>query len=89
MGVVDMSTSRGHNFCIRSLFGVLDTQLERSNREERFFTSPKLKYPKKRRLGPQNGPRSLEPKKLPRWKTIFRASGIGGWPAISTWINNM
>jgi hypothetical protein len=25
--------------------------------------------------------------KLPRWKTIFRASGIGGWPPISTWIN--
>jgi hypothetical protein len=25
--------------------------------------------------------------KLPRWKTIFRASGIGGWPPISTCIN--
>jgi hypothetical protein len=25
--------------------------------------------------------------KLPRWKTVFRASGIGGWPPISTWIN--
>jgi hypothetical protein len=26
-------------------------------------------------------------KKLPRWKTVFRARGIGGWPPISTWIN--
>jgi hypothetical protein len=25
--------------------------------------------------------------KLPRWKIVFRASGIGGWPPISTWIN--
>jgi hypothetical protein len=34
----------------------------------------------------------LEPEKLseklPRWKTVFQASGIGGWPPISTWIKN-
>jgi hypothetical protein len=42
---------------------------------------------KKHHLGPQNDLGSLEPKKLPRWKTVFRASGIGGWPQISTWIN--
>jgi hypothetical protein len=44
------------------------------------------KSPKKRRLGPQNDPGSLEPEKLPRWKNIFQASGIGGWPLISIWI---
>jgi hypothetical protein len=52
-----------------------------------FGSSLGPQIPKKRRLGPQNGPRSLEPEKLPRWKTVFRASGIGGWPPISTWIN--
>jgi len=25
--------------------------------------------------------------KLPRWKPLFWASGIGGWPLISTWIS--
>ena len=45
------------------------------------------KSPKQRHLGPQNDPGSLEPEKLPRWKIIFWASGIGGWPSISTWIN--
>jgi hypothetical protein len=36
---------------------------------------------------PRNfGTRKLE-KTLLRWKTIFRASGIGRWPSISTWIN--
>jgi hypothetical protein len=74
MGVVDTSTSRGRNFCIRTMFGVLDTPLESSNRQERVLTSPRHslwqslgpRIPKKRRLGPQNGPGSLEPEKLPK-----------------------
>jgi hypothetical protein len=37
---VDTSTSQGHNFCIQSLFGALNTSLEISNREERFSTGP-------------------------------------------------
>jgi hypothetical protein len=31
MGLVGMPTSRGRNFCIRSLFGMLDSPLERSS----------------------------------------------------------
>jgi hypothetical protein len=92
MRVVDTSTSRGHNFCIQSSFGVLDTPLERYNRERRFSICPGQclwqslgpQIPKKRRLGPQNDPGSLEPEKLPRWKIVFQPSGIGGWPLIST-----
>jgi hypothetical protein len=34
---------------------------------------PRPQIPKKCRLGPQNDPGSLEPEKLPRWKTVFRA----------------
>jgi hypothetical protein len=37
MGVVDTSTSQGCNFCIRSLFGALNSSLERSIREIQIF----------------------------------------------------
>jgi hypothetical protein len=71
MGIVDTSTSKGCNFCIRSPFGVLDTPLEISIRglqllceqhQNLFHVAPH--FPKKRRLGPQNGSRSLGPEKL-------------------------
>ena len=94
MGVVDMSTSQGRNFCIRSPFGAFNISLERSIQEiqilgeqhwSMILVSPC--FLKKHRLGPQNDPESLEPEKLPKWKNVFRAHGIGGWPPISTWIN--
>jgi hypothetical protein len=98
MGVVDTSTSRGRNFCIRSSFGALDTPLERSN-EKKFLTgqgqvplqSPWAPNPQKTSFRASKRPRKFGTRKtvekLPRWKTIFRARGIGGWPPISTWIN--
>jgi hypothetical protein len=50
-------------------------------------------YPKKHRLGPQNGPGSSGPEKtaknskLPKLpETCFGPVGKGGWPPISTWI---
>jgi hypothetical protein len=72
MGVVDTSTFRGHKFFIQSSFGVLDTPLESSNREEIILTCPHSwiwnphgpQIPQKLRLGTQNGPKSLEPETL-------------------------
>jgi len=72
MGVVNTSTSQGCNVCIRSLFGALDTLLERYSRGVHipFVLASTLGYmlgifePKKCRLGPQNGPRSLRSQKL-------------------------
>jgi hypothetical protein len=76
MGVVDTSTSRGRNFCIRSPFGALDTSLERSIRGLQLLTvniKSRMTHiffgglmPKKRRLGPQNGSGSSGPEKLPK-----------------------
>jgi hypothetical protein len=52
------------------------------------------RFPKKRCLGPQNGPESLGPEKtaknskLPKLpENCFEPVGKGGWPPISTWIN--
>jgi hypothetical protein len=45
--------------------------------------------PKKRCLGPQNGPESLGPEKLEKiakMKIVCEPVGRGGWPLISTWI---
>ena len=45
--------------------------------------------PKKRRLGPQNGPGSLGAKKLPKncqSEITILSQWSGGWPPISTWI---
>jgi hypothetical protein len=70
LGVVDMSTSRGHNFCIRSLFGAFYTLFERSIQGVHiFFIESTSSYmigvlsPKKIHLGPQNGPESSGLKK--------------------------
>jgi hypothetical protein len=83
MGVVDTSTSRGCNFFIQSLFGALDTPLER------YIQGVHISFilacisqnmlgvvePKKHRLGPQNSLGSLGPKKtikkFPKWKLFF------------------
>jgi hypothetical protein len=47
--------------------------------------------PKKYCLGPQNDPKSLGPKKLPKncqgRKLFFEPVGLAGWPPISTRIN--
>jgi hypothetical protein len=71
MGVVDMSTSQGRNFCIRSLFGALDSSLERSIRgiqllgeKHRSTIHVAPRFLKKHRLGPQNGSGSSGPEKL-------------------------
>ena len=59
------------------------------------------RFPRKHRLGPQNGSRSLEPEKLLKivsCATIKETEnaernngggpgGLGRWPPISTWIN--
>jgi hypothetical protein len=49
------------------------------------------RYPKKRRLGPQNGFGSSRPEKLLKSSKLpklpenyFEPVGKGGWPAIST-----
>jgi hypothetical protein len=62
------------------------------NIKGKFHVAPR--FPKKRRLGPQNGPGSLGPKKtaknskLPKLpENCFEPVGKGGWPPISTWIN--
>jgi hypothetical protein len=71
MGVIDMSTSQWHNIFIRSLFGALDTPLERSIRGPKFLCEKHQisihvapRFPKKCRLGPQNGSGISRPKKL-------------------------
>jgi hypothetical protein len=58
----------------------------------KFHVSPR--FPKKRRLGPQNGSRSFKTRKtaknskLPKLlENCFELVGKGGWPPISTWIN--
>jgi hypothetical protein len=71
MGVVNTSTSRGHNFCIRSSFGALGTSSERSIRGVHISNGPintnrdllDAAKKKKCRLGPQNDPESLGPEK--------------------------
>ena len=72
MGVVDTSTYRGYNFFIRYFFGVIDTPLERYIQGVHilFGLTSIFGYmlitlePKKRHLGPQNGPINLGPEKL-------------------------
>jgi hypothetical protein len=60
MGVVDTSTSRGHNFCIRSLFEALNIPSKRSSRGLHIKNGL---VDRKCHLGPQNGPRSSRHKK--------------------------
>jgi hypothetical protein len=72
MGLVGMPTLRDHKFCIRSPFGMIYIPLERSSREVHISIGPDYAFsyrmgtvaPKKNCLRPQNGPRSLEPKKV-------------------------
>jgi hypothetical protein len=82
-GVVDTSTSRGRNFCIRSPFGALDTLLKKYSQGVHISLNLSCAFsymlnvvePKKRHLGPQNDPGSLGPektvKKLSKWKLFF------------------
>jgi len=71
MGVVDMSTFQGCNFCMRSSFGAHDSSFERSIRGLNIPFGPNHVYnyhlgtvvPKKRHLGPQNDPRCSRPEK--------------------------
>jgi hypothetical protein len=56
---------------------------------------PTTTYPKKCRLGPQNGFGSSGPKKLLKIvnyeklsESCFELVGKDGWPPISTWINS-
>jgi hypothetical protein len=50
-----------------------------------------MESPKKRCLGPQNGPESLGPKKIEKnskIKTVCEPVGRGVWPLIYAYINN-
>jgi len=83
--LVDTSTSREHNFCIRTPFKVHDSPLERSIRGEQLLTGPRYamatlgpRIAKKRHLGPQNGLGSWGPEKLPNWKTTV-LSQVDKW----------
>ena len=71
MRVVDTSTSQGCSFCIRSLFGALDTLSERSMQGLQLLCEQHLtlfhvapRFPKKSHLGSQNGFKSLGLEKL-------------------------
>jgi hypothetical protein len=72
MGVVDTSTFQGHNFCIRSSFGALDTSSKRSSQGVHIsfgldYASAQflgIVVPKKRCLRPQNGLGSSGPEKV-------------------------